>query len=159
MKKTIERKREMSLTPLVRCSGHPSTERSDENIRNILKVQGEIEFTITEHSSEHVLAEMPIHSGILNPYGIVNAGAMLWFADVCATILVNGDGEFAPGVPGFPLGVSLNAHFAGNQKDGVLNATCKFVKRDRRLSIVHTIISGANNQLIADVTTKHIAAK
>lgn len=124
-----------------------------------MKVQGEIEFTITERSPELVLAEMPIRSGILNPYGIVNAGAMLWFADVCASILVNGDGELAPGVPGFPLGVSLNAHFAGNQKDGVLSATSRFVKRDRRLSIVHTVIRGADNQLIADVTTKHVAAK
>ncbi len=54
------------------------------------RLQGEIEFTITDLSPERVLAEMPIRSGLLNPYGVVNAGAMLWFADVCASTLAYG---------------------------------------------------------------------
>lgn len=124
-----------------------------------MKIEGTIEFTITERSREHVMGEMPVHQGVLNPYGVVNAGAMLWFADVCASVLVNGDREFALGAPGFPLGVNLNADFAGNQKDGTLYATSKFIKRSRRLNIVHTIIRGKDKQLIADVTTKHLAAK
>lgn len=124
-----------------------------------VKIQGKIDFTLTELSPEHVRAEMPICAGILNPYGTVSAGAMLWFADVCATVLVSGNGEFEVGAPGFPLGVRLNAVIVGNQKDGVLNATSKFVKRSRRLSIVRTIITGSDDQLIADITTKHVPAK
>ena len=56
-----------------------------------MKFKGDIEFTITEQSAEQVTGEMPIQAGLLNPYGIVNAGAIVWFADVCASILVFGD--------------------------------------------------------------------
>jgi 1,4-dihydroxy-2-naphthoyl-CoA hydrolase len=124
-----------------------------------MKIQADIEFTITDRSPQHVRAEMPVRSGILNPYGVVNAGAMLWFADVCATVLAYGKDEFVPGAPGFPLGISLNAAFVGNQKDGVFKATSSFVKRGRQLSIVRTIITGAEDRLIADVTTSHLVAK
>ena len=30
-----------------------------------MKIHGEIEFTITEHSAEQVVAEMPLRAGIL----------------------------------------------------------------------------------------------
>jgi len=123
-----------------------------------MKLHGEIEFTITDRTPEHVLAEMPIRPSILNPYGVVNAGAMLWFADVCATVLAYGKEEFVPGAPGFPLGISLNAIFVGNQKDGVFKTKSTFIKRGRQLSIVRTTITGANDRLIADVTTSHFAA-
>lgn len=124
-----------------------------------MKIQGSIEFTISERTADRVRAEMPVRPGMLNPYGIVNAGAMLWFADVCASVLVNGDQEFAVGASGFPLGVSLNADFMSNQEDGVLFATSTFLKRSRRLNIVRTILSGDDDKIIADVTTKHLAAK
>ena len=123
------------------------------------QLHGEIEFTITDVSPEHVLAEMPVRPGVLNPYGVVNAGAMLWFADVCASTLAYGKDNFAPGAPGFPLGVSLNAVFVGNQRDGVFKSTSSFVKRGRQLSVVRTVITGAEDRLIADITTSHIAAK
>jgi|SRR5690242_18690524 len=124
-----------------------------------MKIHGEIEFTIIEQSAEHVVAEMPLRAGILNPFGIVHAGAMLWLADVCATVLAYEKTEFVPDAPGFPLGVSLNANFVGNQKEGVFKATSKFVKRGRQLSIVRTTITGAKGRLIADITTGHIPAK
>ncbi len=124
-----------------------------------MKVEGKIEFSITERSADRVKAEMPVHQGILNPYGIVNAGALLWFADVCASVLVHGDREFTHGASGFPLGVSLNADFVGNQKDGVIFAVSEFIKRDRRMNVVQTTIHGQDRQLIANVTTKHLSAK
>lgn len=124
-----------------------------------MKIQGSIEFTISQRTSDQVTAEMPVRPGMLNPYGIVNAGAMLWFADVCASVLVNGDQEFAVGASGFPLGVSLNADFMSNQQDGVLLATSTFLKRSRRLNVVRTIISGNGGKIIAEVTTKHLAAR
>jgi len=124
-----------------------------------MKVAGTIEFTISQHSAESVVGEMPVQPGILNPFGVVHAGAMLWFADVCATVLVSGKTEFVPGGAGFPLGVSLNANFTGNQKDGVFKAISTFVKRGRQLSIVRTEITGENGRLIADITTSHIPAQ
>ena len=124
-----------------------------------MKFQGEIEYTITEHSSEHVLAEMPVRVGILNPDGVVNPGAMLWFADACATVLANDRNELVPGSAGVLTGIGINADIVGNQKDGVLWAFSKFVKYGSELSTVHTIITGAGDQLIAEVTTSYIVAK
>ena len=88
-----------------------------------MEVEGRIAFTITERTAEYVTAKMPVAPGMLNPYGIVNAGAMVWFADVCASVLVNGDQDWAVGASGFPLGVSINADFMGNESDGVLVMT------------------------------------
>lgn len=121
---------------------------------------GNIEFKVIEQNAERVIGEMPVQSGILNPFGIAHAGAMLWFADVCATLLANGgSSRIEPGGAGFPLGVGLNASIVGNQKDGVFKATSVFIKRGRQLSIVRTTITGAEGRLIADVTTSHIPSQ
>ena len=124
-----------------------------------MNVRGSIEFTITEQTVERVSGEMQVQAGILNPFGVAHAGAMLWFADVCATVLAAGKSEFTSGAAGFPLGINLNASFLGNQKDGVLKATAVFVKRGRQLSVVRTTITGEGGRLIADVTTSHIPAQ
>jgi len=124
-----------------------------------MHVAGAIEFNITEHTAESVVGEMPLQAGILNPFGVAHAGAMLWFADACATLLVYGKTEVVPGATGFPLGINLNASFVGNQKDGVFKANSVFVKRGRQLSVVRTTITGDNGRLIPDVTTSHIPAQ
>jgi len=99
---------------------------------------------------------MPIGPGITNPFGVVHAGAMLWFADVTATLLVVGDAEPVEGMKGFPLAINLAASFIGNQRDGTLTAVASFVKKGRTLSVVRTEVRGANNRLLADVTTSHV---
>jgi uncharacterized protein (TIGR00369 family) len=124
-----------------------------------MKVSGHIEFTITEQTAERVVGQMPIQGGILNPFGVVHAGAMLWFADVCATVLTFGGSEVTPGASGFPLAINLNAAFLGNQKEGVFTATSAFVKKGRSLSVVRTAVTGADGRVIADVTTSHVPAK
>ena len=124
-----------------------------------MKVSGAIEFTITAQTADRVAAEMPVQAGVLNPFGVVHAGALLWLADVCATVLAAGKTEFVPGAAGFPLGINLSASLVGNQQHGVLRATSVFVKRGRQLSVVRTAITGDEGRLIADITTSHIAAK
>lgn len=124
-----------------------------------MKVTGHIEFTIVEQSAEKVMAEMPVQPGILNPFGTAHAGAMLWFADVAATMLTFGGPEVKTGESGFPLAISLNANFLGNQSEGVFRATSVFVKKGKRLSVVRTTVTGADNKLIADITTSHVPAK
>jgi 1,4-dihydroxy-2-naphthoyl-CoA hydrolase len=122
-------------------------------------VQGSIAFTITERTDERVVAEMPIAAGIQNPYGVVHAGAMLWMADVTATLLVMGPERPTEGGTGFPLAINLNASFLANQREGSLKAVATYVKRGRMVSVVRTIVSGADEKLIADVTTSHVLAK
>ena len=124
-----------------------------------MEIEGRIAFTITARTADYVTAEMPVAPGMLNPYGIVNAGAMVWFADVCASVLVNGDQAWAVGATGFPLGVSIHADFKGNQRDGVLVATSRYQRRGRRLNVVQTTICGNDSVELAQVVTKHLAAK
>ena len=120
---------------------------------------GQIEFSITEQSSNQVIAEMPIQTGILNPFGTVHAGATLWFADVTATTLaLEGNGP-TKGMQGFPLAINLNAHLAGNQSEGTFRAQATYVKRGKSVSIIRTTVTGHNGRLIAEVTTSHIASK
>ncbi len=124
-----------------------------------MEFKGSIGFSVLEQTRDRVVAEMPILSGIKNPYGVVHVGAILWFADVCATILVLGSTQAAEGMKGFPLAISLNAHFISNQSEGTFKAIATFVKRGKLVSIVRTSVYGEGDKLISDVTTNHILSK
>ena len=124
-----------------------------------MRVDGRIEFYVIDQTPGQVISEMPIQPGIINPYGVVHAGAILWFADVTATFLAMGSAEASAGMAGFPLAISLNANFASNQKEGTLKAIATFVKKGRTISIVRTTVLGEDDRLIADVTTNHLPAK
>ena len=124
-----------------------------------MRVEGRIEFYVLDQTPERVVSEMPIQPGIMNPFGVVHAGAILWFADVTATFLAMGSAEATEGMAGFPLAITLNANFTSNQKEGTLKAIASFVKKGRTISIVRTTVLGENDRLIADVTTNHLPAK
>jgi 1,4-dihydroxy-2-naphthoyl-CoA hydrolase len=124
-----------------------------------MMMQGAIEFTVTERSEERVVSEMPVQAGIKNPFGVVHAGALLWMADVTATVLAMGPGRASEGMKGFPLAISLNANFLGNQSEGSFKAVATFVKRGRTVSVVRTAVYGAGDKLMADVTTSHVLSK
>lgn len=124
-----------------------------------MKVEGNIEFTILDQTPEQVVSEMPIQPGILNPFGVVHAGAILWFADVSATMLAMGSLNAGEGMTGFPLAINLNANFTGNQKAGKFRAVASFVKKGKTVSVVRTAVYGENDRLIADVSTSHVASR
>lgn len=124
-----------------------------------MNMNGEIKFDIVEHSADRVVGTMPVLPGILNPFGVANAGAILWFADVCASVLAIGSNEVTAGAAGFPLGIGLNAVFLGNQTSGMFTATSEYVKKGRALSVVRTIVVGDDGRLVADVTTSHTPSK
>ena len=121
-----------------------------------MEVQGHIKFTVIERSSEEVISEMPIQSGILNPFGTVNAGATLWLADVNASVLVLEGVNPEQGMKGFPLAISLNANFLGNNTAGAFVAKSIYVKKGRTVSVVKTTVIDASGKLIAEVTTSHV---
>ncbi|WP_027360333.1 PaaI family thioesterase [Desulforegula conservatrix] len=124
-----------------------------------MEYQGAIRFSIVEQSDDKVIGEMPVHDGVRNPFGVVHAGAILWFADVCATVLVFGATKATEGHKGFPLAINLNGNFTGNQSEGSFKAVSSFVKRGKTVSIVRTIVTGEGGRLIADVTTNHVLSK
>jgi 1,4-dihydroxy-2-naphthoyl-CoA hydrolase len=124
-----------------------------------MRVEGNIKFTVLEQTPEQVISEMPIQRGILNPFGVVHAGAILWFADVTATVLAMGSTEFRKGMTGFPLAINLNANFASNQKSGTFKAVASFVKKGKTVSVVRTIVLGQDEKLIAEVSTNHVSSQ
>ena len=121
-----------------------------------MEIHGHIKFTVVKQLAEEVISEMPVEAGILNPFGVVNAGAILWFADVTASVLVLAGVTPEPGMKGFPLAINLNANLIGNSKDGIFVATSSYVKKGRTVSVVRTVVTGLDGKLIADVTTSHV---
>ena len=124
-----------------------------------MQFEGSIKFLIVEQTNDKVVGEMPVLTGIKNPYGVVHVGAILWFADVCATALVLGSPHAIKGQKGFPLAINLSGNFASNQSEGTFKAISSFVKRGKTVSIVRTTVFGEGDKLIADVTTNHVLAK
>ena len=124
-----------------------------------MKFEGSIEFSVLEQTEDRVVSEMPIRSGVKNPFGVVQVGAILWLADVSATVLVIGSTQATEGMKGFPLAINLNANFIGNQSEGTFKAVASFVKRGRTVSIVRTSVYGEGDKLIADITTNHVLSK
>ncbi|MEJ2098451.1 MAG: PaaI family thioesterase [Desulfobacterales bacterium] len=119
---------------------------------------GEIEFFIKERNDDYVISTMPIKQGILNPFGTVQAGAMLWLADVTATVLALRKAQISPNGKGFPLAINLHTSLLGNQREGELTAEARFVRSGKRVTVVRTRVTGTQGQLLAEVTTTHIPA-
>ena len=59
----------------------------DSNLALAATHSGEIEFSIEEKGKNLVTSRMPISKGMLNPFGTIHAGALIWMADVTATVL------------------------------------------------------------------------
>lgn len=121
-----------------------------------MEVHGHIKFTVIERSQSEVVSEMPIQPGILNPFGTVNAGATLWFADVTASVLVLEGVNPEEGMKGFPLAININANLLGNNKSGAFIAKSSYIKKGRTVSVVKTVVTDTSGKLIAEVTTSHV---
>lgn len=122
------------------------------------KKTGEIEFFIKERRADCVISAMPVKDGILNPFGTVHAGALVWLADVTATVLALSQVELSPDGRGFPLAININTHLLGNQQEGEIRAEARFVRQGKRVTVVRTRVTGAQGRLLAEVTTTHIPA-
>ena len=125
---------------------------------NTAKRTGELEFTIEERKDDCVVSRMPVGKGALNPFGTVQAGAMLWFADVTATVLAIGTSELGEKGQGFPLAINLNANLLSNQRGGEIFAEARFVRKGKRVTVVRTRVTGDDGRLLAEVTTTHVPA-
>ena len=121
-------------------------------------LSGQIQFDIIGVSDIEAEGEMQVQPGILNPFGTIHAGALIWFADVVATNLVLGDEQIREGMDSFPVAVTLNGQLLANRRDGVLTATARWVKRGRRLSTVRTEVRDQEDRLLLDLTSTHISA-
>lgn len=119
---------------------------------------GEIAFEVQYVSDEMASGTMLVQDGILNPFGTVHAGAMIWFADVIATTLALQGNTPTSGMTGFPLAINLTANLLSNCREGKLHATAGFVKKGRRISTIRTIVNSDKGKQLLDLTTTHFAA-
>ena len=119
---------------------------------------GHIEFSVEERNEDYVISRMPVSEGVLNPLGVVQAGAMIWLADVTASVLAIGRREIGPDGKGFPLAVNLHVSLLGNQKDGEIKAEARFVRKGDRLMVIRTRLTGKEDRLLAEVTSTHVLA-
>ncbi len=122
------------------------------------KRSGSIEFFIETRNAETVVSRMPVTKGIVNPFGTVQAGAMIWLADVTATILALENVTLGPNGEGFPLAVDLHTTLLSNQKDGEIRAEARFVRKGTRVIVIRTRITGNKAKLLAELTSTHVAA-
>ncbi|MDX2499425.1 MAG: PaaI family thioesterase [Deltaproteobacteria bacterium] len=119
---------------------------------------GELEFFIEERNENCVVSRMPVAPGACNPFGTVQAGAMIWMADVTATVLAIGIAELGEKGQGFPLAININANLLGNQREGDIYAEARFVRQGNRVTVIRTRVTGDNDRLLAEVTTTHVPA-
>jgi len=125
---------------------------------NSTKRTGDIEFFIEERNEEYVISRMPVSKGILNPFGTVQAGAMIWLADVTASVLAISSQEIGSDGKGFPLAIDLHTTLIGNQRDGEIKAEARFVRKGRSIIVIRTRITGNEGRLLAELTSTHIPA-
>jgi 1,4-dihydroxy-2-naphthoyl-CoA hydrolase len=119
---------------------------------------GTIAFTIERREADRVVSRMPITDGIRNPFGTVQAGAMIWLADVTASVLALGGQQLGPAGEGFPLAVDVHTTLLANQREGELTAEARFLKKGRRVIVVRTAVLGDGGKVLAEVTTTHVPA-
>lgn len=122
-------------------------------------VDGRIVFSAGIPDGDTARGEMPIQPGILNPFGTVHAGALVWFADVIATRLALGGADVTKGMESFPVAVTLNAQLLSNRGEGTLAAEATWVKKGRRVSTVRTLVRGPDGKVLLDLTSTHVSAK
>lgn len=121
--------------------------------------QGRIEFVIEERTTERVVSRMPVTPGVLNPLGRVQAGAMIWLADVTASVLALQGQAIGDDGQGFPLAIDIHSSLVGNQSEGEIRAEARFVSRGRHVLVIRTRITGKEDRLLAEVTTTHTKAR
>lgn len=123
------------------------------------EIAGHLRFEVELISNEEARGTMPVQSGILNPFGTVHAGALIWFGDVTATRLALQGIQVATGGSGFPLAINVTAQLLSNVTSGTLTARARFVKRGRTIQVVRTEVSSQDGKVLLDLTTSHISSK
>jgi uncharacterized protein (TIGR00369 family) len=93
-----------------------------------------------------------------NPTGYVNGGVILSLADNLATGMAGRAHFEKTGDRSFWVGIDVHAAMLSNQKGGELLAESRVVRAGRRVTVIRTIVTGAEGKAIADVTTTHVPA-
>ncbi len=119
---------------------------------------GSIGFSIVRREDDRVVSRLVIDDGVRNPVGKVHGGAIVWLADVTASVLAIGSREIGPSGDGFPLAVDLHTTFIANQGEGEITAEARYLRRGRRVIMIRTTVVGNGGRVLAEVTSTHVLA-
>ena len=111
-----------------------------------------------EDSAGRAVARLTIRDQHKTPTGVVHSGAIVSLADNCATILANRANNNGPNPGAFMVLIDLHSTMLGNQSEGVLTAESRVVSCGRRITVIHTVVTGGKEKALAYVTTTHIPA-
>lgn len=120
------------------------------------RLTGLIEFDVTALSDAEAEGEMLIGPGILTPFGTIQAGALVWFADMIATCLILGSEQVEERVESYPEAVTLSAFMFANQPQGSLTARSVWLGRRGRAVRVRTEVRDEEDNLLLELTSTHV---
>lgn len=114
-------------------------------------------FDTGEVDAEHAVIQIDIEDRHRSPRGLLHGGALLALADAAATSLAIRSNAVDTGGDGRPMAViDVHAVIVGNQDAGRVRAEARLVRRGRRVTVVRVAVTGADGQLLAEMTTTHV---
>ncbi|RJE81474.1 PaaI family thioesterase [Paracoccus sp. JM45] len=118
-------------------------------------LSGQIAFDITGVSEAEAEGEMQVDAGVVNPFGAIHAGALVWFADVVAANLVLGGEQIREGKDSFPVAITLNGQMLANRCTGPLTAVARWVQRGHPVATTRTEVRDQDGTLLLELTSTH----
>ncbi len=91
-----------------------------------------------------------------NPTGAINGAVMISMADNVSTGVANRAYFEKFGEQKFLVGVDLHAVMLSNQQGGRIVARGSVVRVGRRITVIRTSILGADDKVLAEVTSTHV---
>lgn len=114
-------------------------------------------FRTVEASPERVVIELEIDDRHRSPRGLMHGGALLALADVAATALAMRSNSVEAGGDGKPMAViDVHASILANQPEGQVRAEARMVRRGRRVTVVRVSVLGADDRLLAELTSTSV---
>lgn len=120
---------------------------------------GHLRFETQLVSNEEARGMMPVQEGVINSFGTVQAGALIWFADMTATHLALQGADVRSGGSGFPLAINMTGQLLSNVTSGLLTARAHYVRRGRTIQVVRTEVLSEDGKVLLDLTSSHIASR
>ena len=91
-----------------------------------------------------------------NKGGMIHGGVLLTLADNTATYAANVANRDEDGNGPRMITLGLNASMLANQQGGEITVESRIVRAGRRVTVVHTEISGADGRLLLEASSTHL---
>jgi len=115
-------------------------------------------FELVEATDDLVVSRCLVRPEHNNPTGAVHGGTLIALADNAATRMANIANAKGPNAGRFMVAIDLHAVMLRNQKGGEIRAESRIVRVGSRVTVVRTVVLGAEGKPLIEVTTTHVPA-